>query len=240
VEVETTAGVPLLASWQDGLGRAVAWASDDGSSAAGSRPASGWAGSWSAMRLPTFWRNMVGWAVRGYLPDPRSAQLSTTPEGTLRAVLSLRTAGGLFDDRAQPRLRLGAPDGTVQEAAAVLTGPGQYTAQRPLQGAGIYTATVVGAGAPAGAPWDVAALAVPYPREYAPDQSGADTAFLAQVAAATGGRLRTSPTGVFARDRAPSVPVWQPLWPYLLALALLLFPLDVATRLLLPSVGRRP
>ena len=50
VSVQTAKGDPLLASWQYGLGRAVAWMSDTGTST----PVGGWAGQWSATRLPTF------------------------------------------------------------------------------------------------------------------------------------------------------------------------------------------
>src|SRR5258708_1073691 len=48
VGVQTPSGAPLLASWQYGLGRVVAWTADAG------RGTGEWAGAWGAARLPAF------------------------------------------------------------------------------------------------------------------------------------------------------------------------------------------
>jgi hypothetical protein len=131
------------------------------------------------------------------------------------------------------------PDGTVQGPLPLaLTGPGLYTAEQAQQGPGIYTARLDGgAGGEALAPWEVAALTVPYPAEYA--GGGVDTATLAGIAAETGGHLLTRPAGLFSQVGLPVTPTWLPLWPFLLALALLLFPADVALRLVVLRNPRR-
>jgi hypothetical protein len=79
-------------------------------------------------------------------------------------------------------------------------------------------------------------LVVPYPAEYnlggSPD---AGATLLRDVAAATGGRsldlagANTAPTGAPRPSPAPT-------WPFLLTVALLLFPLDIALRRL--TMGR--
>jgi hypothetical protein len=102
----------------------------------------------------------------------------------------------------------------------------------PLAGPGIYTASFVRDDVGTPSPADVAALAVPYPAEYADE--GVNTAFLTHLAATTGGRLLTRPADAFSHAGLPSTVTWLSLWPPLLALALLLFPLEVGVRLLLP------
>jgi hypothetical protein len=44
----------------------------------------------------------------------------------------------------------------------------------------------------------------------------------------------TRPADAFAHAGLPATVTWLPLWPLLLALALLLFPVEVGIRLLLP------
>jgi hypothetical protein len=66
--------------------------------------------------------------------------------------------------------------------------------------------------------------------------AGTNTSLLTRLAHETGGRLLRDPGEVFARVAAPGAALaaqgerWDPLAPVLAALALLLFPLDVAVR----------
>ncbi len=223
VSVQSASGDPVLAAWQYGLGRAVAWTSD-----AGAR----WAGAWSPAREAPFWADAARWALRGLAPGSTAAQLSLR-DGTLRVALSLRTTDGAFDDTARPRVRVVLPDGAVRVVTPGLDAPGAYAAALPATQQGVYTANAVSDdryGAPA--PTDTTALVAAYPAEYAGD--GVDTAVLTHLAEASGGRALTRPADAFRRDGLPETVSWLPLWPALLLLALLLFPLDVALRLLLP------
>jgi hypothetical protein len=220
--MQSGTGDPILSSWQYGLGRAVAWTADAGTQ---------WARRWSPSRLPAFWVNLVRWSMRGYDPGSRVPTLRVQ-DGELQIVTSLLGAGGTFDDTASPRVRLVGPYRTAQAVPLVLSGPGLYTASVPLAGPGIYTASFVRDDVGTPSPADVAALAVPYPAEYADE--GVNTAFLTHLAATTGGRLLTRPADAFSHAGLPSTVTWLSLWPPLLALALLLFPLEVGVRLLLP------
>ena len=222
VAVQSGSGDPILSSWQYGLGRAVAWTSDAGTQ---------WARRWSPNRLPEFWVDLVRWSMRGYNPGSRVPTLRVQ-DGGLQIATSRLGAGGTFDDTASPRVRLIGPDGTAQLVPLVLSGPGVYTASVPLSGPGIYTASFVRNDVGTPSPADVTALAVPYPAEYADE--GVNTALLTRLAATTGGRVLIRPADAFSHAGLPSSVTWLPLWPLLLALALLLFPIEVGLRLLLP------
>ena len=224
VAVQSATGDPVLSSWQYGLGRAVAWTSDTGGP-------EGWATAWSPSKQPAFWTDLVRWVMRGYTPGTNVPALAVQ-NGALHVSAALYTAGGAFDDTAAPRVRVAAPDGTAQVVPLDLEGPGSYAATLPLAGPGIYTASYVHNDRGAARPADIAALAVPYPAEYASD--GVDTALLTHVAQDTGGRALTRPADAFSHAGVRPTVAWLPLWPLLLALALLLFPLDVGVRLLLP------
>src|SRR5262249_45147645 len=70
-------------------------------------------------------------------------------------------------------------------------------------------------------------LVVPYSPEYR--ASGTDTAFLEQLAQVADGRVLTNPEEAFTPN-LPPVEGRAPLAPWLLGLALLLLPLDIAAR----------
>ncbi len=222
VSVQSATGDPVLSSWQDGLGRAVAWTSDAGTQ---------WAPAWSPARQQQFWVDAAHWAMRGPAPGAQTPQL-TLHDGVLQVSQSLSTPTGLFDDSASPRVRVVMPDGEARVVALALTAPGSYTSAVPATQAGVYTASPVTGDRPSAASGDSAAAVVPYPAEYA--SLGVDTAFLTHLSEASGGRVLTRPADAFAHDGLPDTITWAPLWPALLLLALLLFPLDVALRLLLP------
>jgi hypothetical protein len=222
VAMQSGTGDPILSSWQYGLGRAVAWTSDAGTA---------WAQHWSPSRLPAFWVNLVRWSMRGYNPGSGVPTLRVH-DGGLQIATSLLGPGGTFDDTASPRVRLVGPDGSAHVVPLVLSGPGLYTASVPLSGPGIYAANFVRNDVSTPRSADVVALAVPYPAEYADE--GVNTPFLTHLAATTGGRVLTHPADAFAHAGLPATVTWLPLWPLLLALALLLFPVEVGVRLLLP------
>jgi hypothetical protein len=66
---------------------------------------------------------------------------------------------------------------------------------------------------------------------YSPEykQLGTNRALLEEIASLTGGRVLNSPAEAFSND-LQRTPQSQPLWPWLLVLLLLLFPLDIGIR----------
>ncbi|HYO30077.1 MAG TPA: VWA domain-containing protein, partial [Thermomicrobiales bacterium] len=109
---------PVLAKWQFGLGRVVAWTADNGTDLA-----AGWR-AWP--RYDEFWAATLRWA----LPDPenRPLRVSVEHEGP-EAVVSVESAGDGPSGEALGALTgtIVTPSGaTVADRAFVQTGPGAY------------------------------------------------------------------------------------------------------------------
>jgi Ca-activated chloride channel homolog len=208
---------PLLASWQYGLGRVVAWTSDmDGD----------WTASWAAWpELPRFWTQVVRYA----LPDPSQGPVFAEAALDGRTVTVTALAAG-DDGRginlAEGQLAVSGPDGGVTHIALPQTAPGEYatTFDAPEPGAyrGLVTLLKANDGwtAPVG-------FVVNYPPEFSPRLAPAPGA-LAQIAALTGGQAVDSLDEV---ERPPAGSLGgrgYGLW--LAVAALLLWPVEIAIR----------
>jgi hypothetical protein len=217
VTLEVGPGDPLLASWQRGLGRATAWTSDA-------------TGRWSADWLS--WDGYVdfwGRVVSDVLPAGRE----TPPDvrfdgGTLSIGFDAATS---LDAVAVAQVRAG--DGEITAVPMQRTGESRFEARVPVAAAGAYWVAVQvedgGAVVASGSSGVVAG----YSDEFAFRE--ADPSLAGDVADATGGRL--DPEAVAAYETAPRRGAAEiGLWPWLAALALALFLLDVALRRLV--VGR--
>lgn len=213
-------GDPLLAVGRAGLGRTAAWTSD-----AGRR----WARSWAAW--PGF-APLMAQTVRWIASDGRDAGLDVRVEDG-RVIVETPA----LDDVLALQGRALGPDGRVRDLELTQTGPGRYEAPFAPGQPGAWLVQVADAetGRAAVAPWTL-----PYSPELA--RLGSDPAFLARVAAAGAGEAEASPTRVFTPPAVPAR-VAREAWPTLLALALLLLPLDVALRRVFLPEGwwrRRP
>jgi len=211
---------PLLAQWQYGLGRVAAWTSDA-------------QGRWTANLLSTpggntLWSNLVSWV----LPADSSANLSfsSTLDGAT-AHLRLVTSNQPYSARATARI-----DGPTQSSTVALqeTAPGVYEGDAQTQGVGAYLVGVRVSGGGRTSATLRTGLVVPYSPEYrnlglnAPDVHAMASAGAGAVLSLRSARLSFAPNlnGVDADIG---------LAPWLLVLALLLLPLDVAVRRLLVS-----
>ena len=213
-------GDPILAQWQYGLGRAVAWTSDSQG-----RWSAGWLADPATKRI---WASMIDWAV----PPPQSTSLNLA----VRAIGGTATIG--VDTAAALRgqgltARVVGPGGKTQDLSLQPTALRHYEAQFAAGGEGAYVVNVRATGGAGGRSQAVTGgLIVPYAPDYR--DSGADDATLQAIAAAGGGTLLMRPSQAFA-DNAPPVDAPTPLQVPLLLLALLLLPLDVAARRLVLS-----
>ena len=212
-------GDVLLAHWQVGLGRVVAWTSDIGGK---------WSAAWTSRSdLDALWTQAFRWSFGS--PQTSGLYIKGTNSGasTLLEVQAVDDSGVL-----QNLLTLQATIGgdSSQQIPLVQVAPGRYQAQIALPGPGAYQVSVAeySGGKPTGRT-ETGGIVVSYPLEYR--YFGVNEAMLASIASITGGGTLTAAVGSFAREGLRfSGQVSTPLWPYLLALAAILFPLDVAVR----------
>ncbi|HEY8414488.1 MAG TPA: VWA domain-containing protein, partial [Thermaerobacter sp.] len=172
--------------------------------------------------------------VRGTPPPVGRVRLVEDPSGGLEAPSGEDATG---DREREAALLPVAPDRS--EARLVVTTPGVYAVAVELPGGGDEgsepgqrpSAAEPGEGKSTAEPVVVStAVAVPYPAEFRNPEP--DPAYLESLAAVTGGRLLGLEEGEAVLDAAevPAPPGRRPLWPYLLALAAVLLPLDVTAR----------
>jgi Mg-chelatase subunit ChlD len=124
---------PILARWQFGLGRAVAFASTFGTE----WDAPVW-GEGAASRLG---QQAVRWAAR---PPATPGFEAEVTERTDAFVLSVRAErGGRFLNGLDLAVRAATPDGEALDLPLPQTAPGEYQADVPTPARGIYHLTVV-------------------------------------------------------------------------------------------------
>jgi len=207
---------PVLAQWQYGLGRAIAWTSD-----AGGRWSKSWLGTQQYARL---WQQAVDWVM------PRSSenvQVSTTYEdGYTSVAVDAVNPSGSFINGAQARAVIAAPSGQTHEVNLEQTAPGRYEGKLQTTVPGSYITSVT-LSTPTGtlnAP--TSGFIVPYSPEY--KSFGLNTAILEALSSATGGSKLNAPQEIFRSDAKSysRIDLW---WPLLLA-SLLCLLLEVAFR----------
>jgi uncharacterized membrane protein len=237
---------PVLASWQYGLGKAVAFTSD-----ARTQPATGtkgWDADWVESDLyKKFWEQAVTWALRP-AESGRMTVVSEFREGRVRVTVNAR------DERDRPvsnldlQGKIGLPR-TPKAGEKIPTlefkkrGPGQYEAEFAADDAGTYFVTVQGyqpgVGKQAGAIFDTARTGVtlPYSQEFA--DLDTNTSLLKQLSRETGGRYHTDDAteleqlakfSELFREAPKTSRSYQTFWPWLVFAAGALMLLDVGIR----------
>jgi uncharacterized membrane protein len=224
---------PLLAAWQYGLGRAVAWTSD----------ATGrWAQQWVTWdEFSRFWAQVVRWTIVERTEVP--VELAVTMEGEVaRVTVDAQDEGGAFVNGLDAGVSIVGPDGNPMQVDLVQTAPGRYEGTFTPQAEGAYVMRLTATSPPAGEGLeggeDVLALTTGWVMGYSPEYASleGDPTYLAGLAEAGGGAVLTEPAEAIAHN-IRGVGVRQDLWPYLLASAVLLLPFDVGVRRL--ALGRR-
>ena len=220
---------PILASWQYGLGRVVAWTSD-----ASAR----WANEWAPWEdFSRFWGQVVAWSINAGASQNLETRISLENEKA-RIVVDARDDAGQFLDGLQLSGALLNPVGASVRIPLQQTAPGRYEASFSPQNEGAYFLTVSGeAQLEAGATslTDLNGWVMSYSPEYVSrphDERG-----LAEIAEITGGRnLADEPAAAFAHDLGERQAA-SDLWERLVLLALLALPLDIAVRRLIITRG---
>lgn len=216
---------PLLAQWQYGLGRAVAWTSD-----ATGKWAKSWVG-WSG--FSRFFSQLVGWTFPGEESGGIEASFAERGGREYLRVESTNTDGSPRDFYSTTVALVG-PDLTPSTVALSQVAPGVYEAPLASLDSGAYAVRVTQTKPGAAALGRTLGLVAPTAAEYR--ILGANRPLLAAIRSATGGRELAKPADAWVHDLALTSRS-TPLWPWLLVVALLLWPLDVALRRV--SIGRR-
>ena len=212
------AGDPLLVWWRYGFGTAVAFTSD---------VRSRWAAAW--LRWPgfdPFWVHLVRHALR---KDPaRDFVLRAEQEpGRIRVSLDAVDPEGGFLNGARGELSVVDPRKQSREIEVEQVAPGRYEAEFAAVAPGTYLVEMRlhyrGELAYAGRRGMVVGFADEFRTR------PADDALLQSVARVSGGRYDPKPADVFAPDERTRSQTTN-LRPYLLAVAALLFVVDVALR----------
>jgi len=214
---------PLLAKWQYGLGRVVAWTGDDGSDFALQ-----WT-NWT--RYDEFWANMVRWA----LPDPENRPINVEVERDgPEAVVNVSSTGinGDYVELASTTATIIGPDGArTEDIPFYQSGPGQYQFRIAAPQSGAYeielsqqrgTETIA----------ELSSFSMPPSPELQPNSNA--IGLMNAIALVTGGRtLSLDDAGeVFASPDQPgeALPTYDPIW---------YFPLIVAFFALLTELALR-
>ncbi len=216
---------PLLAQWQYGLGRAVAWTSD-----ATGRWAKRWVG-WNG--FGRFFSQMVGWTFPGEESGGIEADFVDRGGRTYLRVQSVNSDGSPRDFYAT-RAALVGPDLEPVTVDLSQVAPGVYETPVAALESGAYAVRVTQTKPGSTALGRTLGLVAPTAAEYR--QLGGNEPLLAAIREATGGAEVATPDATWVHDLR-STNRYTDTWPWLLVLALLLWPLDIALRRV--SIGRR-
>jgi Mg-chelatase subunit ChlD len=227
--LEADDGSPVLAQWQFGLGRSVAWTSDTKGQ---------WARDWVQWeQFPRFASQMVDWVIP--TEDTNSIATAIDLEGTQATIAATvqNTDGSPREDLHLTATLLAGEQhddttGELPTVDMVQVAPGEYRATVQSPGPGTYFVQIQGETGEEGRAvlQHLAGLVVPYSTEYRQDQS--NPALLADLRELTGGRELADPALAFDYN-LPQVTRAQEIGLPLLLLALVLLPLDIAMRRLL-------
>jgi uncharacterized membrane protein len=216
---------PLLAQWQYGLGRSVAWTSDS---------TGRWAKSWLAWNgFSKFFSQLVSWTFPGEETGGIEATFVTVGNTTKLRVESV-SADGSPRDFYSTAVSITTPDLTSRAIGLSQVAPGVYEAPLGEIDPGAYVIRVSQTRPGSAALGRTLGLVAPTPAEYR--VLGTNDAFLATLRAATNGRAIEAPAEPWTHDLTTNASSTD-LWPTLLIIALLLWPLDIALRRV--SIGRR-
>lgn len=215
---------PILAQWQYGLGRAVAFTSD-----AAGRWGQNWVG-WED--FARFWSQVVEWTIiEGTIQNIESGIVMNGEVASLS--VDARTDDGSFLNGLQLTANIIPPEGESFAVPVRQIAPGQYAADFIPTQEGTYLVSLSGADQNGGTVQQTMGWVMSYSPEYRASNLADGIALLSQLAAETGGQsLANSPEAVFAHN-LPARAGYTPAWPYLLLLAALLLPFDIAVRRLI-------
>jgi Ca-activated chloride channel family protein len=225
VILQSEKGDPILATWQYGLGRSVAFTSD----------ATGrWARDWARSKIfPAFWVQAVRYTINDSLNT--TLQMTIESHGEKASItLDARDRTGEFLNSYQIEANIIAPNGESQSITFTQTAPGRYESEFIPKKQGIYLIRFSGktdAGGESASFAETTGWALSYSSEYQRIESDPD--LLLRLSSLAGGQVASPfPSEAFSHD-LKATRASRPIAPLLLLIAALLLPFDIAVRRLI-------
>ncbi len=225
VILESPKGDPILAQWQYGLGKSVAFTSD----------ATGrWGRDWARSEIfGAFWAQAVRYTVNDSFNS--ILQMTVDMQGEkAKVILDARDRVGNFLDGYQIEASIVAPNHEPQIIRFTQIAPGMYESNFAPKEQGVYLihfsgTTDIGNGPASFA--ETTGWVLSYSPEY--QRVTSDPDLLLRLAESTGGKIASPlPSEIFAHD-LEAARASQPAAPILILIAVLLLPLDIAARRLI-------
>lgn len=217
VILESDEGDPVLASWQYGLGRTVAWTPD----------AQGiWTYDWMNWEgSDMFWKNVVSWLVQQNMSQGYTVKSEIEGgEGSI----TVKAEDDAFMTATDVKGVLVAPDGSKQHIELLPGAPGEYSGSFSNLKSGVYIADITLSGSDGKSERISTGLIVPYSAEYDLLESS-NEALLQKIVYEGGGRMLDDPSQVFKGELPPVAGKVDPAQGLYLTV-FILFMLDVVLR----------
>ncbi len=218
---------PILAAWQYGLGRAVAFTSD----------ATGrWGRSWVTWDgFPAFWAQAVRYTLGEVQNAALEVKVNPGSDGARLTIDALSRAGEFLNGYVTEANIIG-PNGDVQAIKLNQIAPGRYEGTFQPNDQGVYLIHLNGKSPGGNGGFSqTAGWTMSYSPEYRRLDSDPD--LLLRLAAITGGKVGSAnPADIFTHD-LKATRAARPIWPWLVGLAAVLWPFDIAARRLI--INRR-
>lgn len=215
----TDKGDPLLAHWQFGLGRAVAFTSD-----AKAKWATGWL-SWDKYR--EFWTQVAQWSLRKLENADFTSEVSVD-KGEGRLSVEAVDAQGNYRNFLNLETVVVSPKGETQKVRLEQTGPGHYEAVFPTREVGAYLMNLMETKNGKIQGTQALGASVNYSPEFSASEPNLN--LLRRLTEVTGGKiLDPQIDNPFLHNRLKTFQP-QDLWEWLLKIAIVLFVFDVAIR----------
>ena len=211
-------GDPILASWQYGLGKSIAFTSD-----AKARWASDWL-EWPG--YGKFWAQLVRDTMRKTTLSNFQAEIRQE-KGVAHLAIDALGDTGDFLNELESDITLIPPDLKKKQLTVAQTAPGRYELDFPTQDVGPYFVNIMQKQAGEIVNTQITGTVVSYPQEYI--VHNANDTLLSQLSTISGGKFDPTPEATF---RTPEHPVMLRihLWRPFLITALLLLLIDIALR----------
>jgi len=213
---------PILAVWQYGLGKSVAFTSD----------ATGrWASDWARSEIfPTFWAQAVRYTINDSLNSALQMTIESKGEKA-KITLDARSRTGDFLNAYQIKANIVAPNGDTQSVTFTQVAPGRYESEFTPKEQGVYLIRFAGttdSGGISASFAETTGWALSYSPEYQRIDPNPD--LLLRLSTLTNGKIATPhPADIFTHN-LKATRASRPIAPWLLLIATLLLPFDIAVR----------